>query len=276
MAAVTGLGRELGNGNKLEGLDMPNQVNHVEMVRKVFQKTSKFDFDQEGCIKYIEEHCATFRGFRLNKNERMYRFYRDVFDGTEQLEDVLVEQGLCGGGKSRIPCVLASAIKTAKHTPYPVVRVIYSDKDEQWQLLAQMDDETILLNKHNGRWWVMMHWLNDLTFARGFHHTLISAPDRFLRFSKKLKEHFAIEKEAILTLNSCGLTIINIHDLVMHYVGGYPPESAKRDAEENRKKLADQLKGKPQEVYYLPVPKAPEFDNYRNTGKYTFPEYDWS
>lgn len=242
---------KLGSGNRIEVFERPKpSETDTAKARKVIKATPNFDFDQKKCQAFMNEHGETLLGF----------FHSETGDQEGRLralEDVLVEQGLCAGAKERIPCVLASTLREKEQTPYPVVRVIFENKKDGWQLLGQLDGETILLGKEDGRWWIQMPCFFEprINGYAGPYHTqrLIFAPERFLRFSEKFERYFNIEKTALETLNRV-FTNRNLPDLVMQYLDGYPAEVEKQNAEADREKLMQQVDKNPQRSYKLPYP----------------------
>lgn len=240
---------KLGSTNKRECFERYAPIEEdIQKAEELFAKTSDFDqFDQAKCQEYMKAHGKTLLALHNTSSVNQVGKKIDAF------ERVLAEQGLLGGEKDRIPCVLADEVTKTQSVPHTVVRLIRANSDNVWQLLAKMEDETILLGTDHGRWFVEMHWSAKGMRTAYSWHRLFFAPERFLRFSKKLEEHFKIEEAALSVLNQ--VLPNGPKNIVIHYAG-YPTETEKESAEETRNKLKKQAEGSGMMPFFLAPPNV--------------------
>lgn len=222
----------LSNPNKIENFERMDwrkwPENHEKAYDKALELLKKTDFnafDQSKCWEFMAAH-----------GKELLHLYTgnavgDLCERLNALEEVLVRQGLFGGEFSRVPSALAGTVLQTQSSPYTIVRLICRQDGKDRQILARMEDETILLRKNwqiADAWRVEMYWRKVGSRHIELPDRLSFSYERFLRFSMKFEAHFKIEKAALEVLSH--VLSNNPKELVMQYAG-YPTEAEKQGAE---------------------------------------------
>lgn len=179
-------------------------------------------------------------------------------------EKRLIEVGLFGSLQNyqRIPAILSSALKENPVAPFSITRLISANNGSE-QILIKFEVEETLLHKQvqdnfepSTIWWVEKPILieqSDGNFLKVSWQRLCLSPARFLRYSRMVTSHFAVENVARETLQEIlPNTLVN---MTLQYVG-YPSESTKASAQTKADELRKELGATQLERYALPVPEA--------------------
>lgn len=188
---------------------------------------------------------------------------------VKKIEEVLIRQGLlCGFGLSDFPTALPSDVRANKgRSPYPFTCLLNSQFGEvRPQLLIQLEDEAVLLDRHPRGWYFRMATVvrykspdGSSLCLSGNVQRVVTAPERFLRISLKMEAYFKNEKEIARVAHEALDLLQMPTDLAKICVGYLAITVEKNRALDLQQTVRDRLleglaRGAREDAYTLPNP----------------------